>query len=187
MLRIQVPSQEFFDENLGEFFEIKGQTLIMEHSLISVSKWEAKWHKSYFAKEDKTPEEVLDYFKCMTISPQNPNPSIYRALSSDNVKAIADYISDPMTATVITDNRTNKKSSSAFLTSEVIYYDMFALDIPIECEKWHLNRLLTLIRVSMIKREQEANPKNNRMSRAAIAKQNRAINAARRNRYKTKG
>lgn len=181
MLHITVPAREYFDEDTQEFFETKAQTIIMEHSLISISKWEAKWKKPYFS-EDKTDEEVLDYLRCMTVTPQNIDPNIYKALTKENVDEITDYINDPMTATTITDNQ-NHSGRKQVITSELIYYWMIAQNIPIEFEKWHINRLLTLIRVCSIKND--PNPK--KMNRSAVAKQNRAINAARRAKYKTKG
>lgn len=181
MLHIIVPAREYFDENAQEFFEIKEQTLMMEHSLISISKWESKWKKPYFS-EDKTDEEVLDYLRCMTVTPQKVNPIVYRSLTKENIDQITDYINDPMTATTIQDHQTTGGRKQV-VTSELIYYWMIAQNIPIEFEKWHINRLLTLIRVCSIKND--PNPK--KMSRSSIAKQNRAINAARRAKYRTKG
>lgn len=183
MLQITVPAREFFDEEKQEFFELKEQHLVLEHSLISISKWEAKWKKSYFNSDDKTQEEVLDYLRCMTVSPQSVNPLVYRVLTPENLKDITDYINDPMTATTINDSGMKKGRGRQVVTSELVYYWMIAQNIPTEYEKWHINRLLTLIRVCSIKND--PNPK--KMSRSAIAKQNRAINAARRAKYGTKG
>lgn len=181
MLRIVVPAHEFYDESKDEFVTVKEHTLVMEHSLISISKWEAKWKKPYLSKGDKTVEEILDYIRCMTITPQNVDPLVYRALTEENIKAITDYIHDPMTATTI--RKPNRAPSREIITSEIIYYYMIAQNIPTEYEKWHLNRLLTLIEVCAIKN----NPNQKKMSRSAIAKQNRAINAARRSKYGTRG
>lgn len=184
MLHIQVPATEFFDEDTQEFFEIKGQTLVMEHSLISISKWEAKWKKPYFSdkKDDKTPEEVFDYLRCMTVSPQKVDPAVYKSLSKENIQQITDYINDPMTATTITEySRPGHKRQ--VVTSELIYYWMVAQNIPTEYEKWHINRLLTLIRICSIKND--PNPK--KMRKSDIARQNHALNAARRAKYGTKG
>ncbi len=176
-----MPAQELFDNETQEFILIKEQNLVMEHSLISISKWEAKWKKPYFSK-DKTDDEVLDYFRCMTVTPQKVDPLIYRYLSVENINQIKDYIDDSMTATTIKD-RPGSRRNSEIVTSEIIYYWMIAQQIPIEFEKWHINRLLTLIKVCAIKNDPNA-PK---MSRSAIAKQNRAINNARRAKYKTRG
>lgn len=181
MLHITIPASEYFDEQKQEFFELKEQTLLMEHSLISISKWEMKWKKPYFS-EDKTEEEVLDYLRCMTISPQNVDPMVYRSLSKENADKITEYIGDPMTATTITNYQKNSGRKQV-ITSELVYYWMIAQNIPPEYEKWHINRLLTLIQVCSIKND--PNPK--KMNRSSIAKQNRAINAARKARYGTRG
>lgn len=182
MLRIEVPAREFYDESKEEFVEVKGQTLVMEHSLISISKWESKWKKPYISKEKKTKEEIFDYLRCMTVTPSNVDPMIYNCLTEENLKEIVDYIDDPMTATTINDANPHG-SNREIITSEIIYYWMIAQNIPTEYEKWHLNRLLTLIKVCSIKN----NPKQKKMSKAAIMRQNRAINAARRAKYGTKG
>lgn len=182
MLRIKVPAREFYDEGKQEFVETKEQVLIMEHSLISISKWEAKWHKPYLTKEKKTPEEIYDYIRCMTISPSNADPMIFKALTTENFDEIAEYIDNPMTATTITELK-GPTGRREIITSEVLYYYMIAQNIPVEFEKWHINRLITLIKVCAIKN----NPKQKKMSRAEIARQNRAINAARRKKFGTSG
>jgi len=183
VLRITVPAREFYDESTEEFVEIKEQTLVMEHSLISISKWEAKWKKPYLSEDvKKTDEEVLDYLRCMTVSPSNVDPLVYRSLSKENIDDIARYIRDSMTATTITKFGPSGGRKEV-LTSELIYYYMIAQNIPVEFEKWHINRLITLIEVCAIKND--PNPK--KMSRSAISKQNRALNKARRAKYGTRG
>lgn len=181
MLHITVPASEFYDESKEEFVEIKEQTLTMEHSLISISKWEAKWKKPYLSDDKKTVEELLDYFRCMTITPSKVDPLVYRAMTPENLQEISDYIQDSMTATTINSNRRGGKRE--VWTSEIIYYYMIAQNIPVEFEKWHINRLIMLIQVCAIKN----NPNQKKMSRSEIAKQNRAINAARRKKYGTRG
>ena len=145
MLTITIPATEEFDEVKGEFVYTKEQTLQLEHSLISISKWESKWCKPFLAKGDKTFEETIDYIKCMTLN-KNVDDEVYRCLTSDNVAAINEYIGAPMTATTFSGNEHGKKNGEQ-ITSELVYYWMVALNIPFECEKWHINRLLTLIRV----------------------------------------
>ena len=130
MLHIKVPAAEFYDESTEEFVRIEEQNLVMEHSLISISKWESKWKKPYMSEDPKTAEEVLDYLKCMTIKPSNVNPLVYKALSSENLKSIYDYIQDPMTATTINEPK-NHIGRREVLTSELIYYYMIAQNIPI--------------------------------------------------------
>ena len=182
MLHITVPAQEFFDEETQEFRSSKEQTLVMEHSLISISKWEAKWKKSYFSEENKTTEEILDYFRCMTVTPQKVDPLVYRSLSKENIDAISAYINDPMTATTVRDTQKHF-GKKEIITSEIVYYWMIAQQIPIEFEKWHINRLITLIKVCAIKND----PHPKKMNRGAIMRQNRELNKARRARLGTRG
>lgn len=180
MLQITVEGRELFDERTSEFAEVKTQTLQLEHSLVSVSKWEAKWHKPFLSDKQKTLEEVIDYFRCMTIN-KNVDPMIYYCLSSKDQARINAYIEDPATATWFS-KKEEKNKNKEIITSELIYYSMTAFGIPFECEKWHLNRLLTLIHICSIKNQQ---PK--KMSKNEIMNQNRALNAARRARSGSRG
>lgn len=180
MLQIVIPPLESWDEAKQEFVYSKGQTLQLEHSLVSLSKWESKWCKRFLSKEEKTYEETIDYIKCMTIT-QNVDPEIYSRLSRENVKQINDYIAAPMTATYISEDRTGKPHREN-VTSELIYYWMIALNIPFECQKWHLNRLLTLIRVCNVKNQP---PK--KMGKNATLSRNAALNAQRRRQLNTNG
>ena len=180
MLQIVIPGQEFWDEQKQEFINTKEQVLQLEHSLISLSKWEAKWCKVFLSKQEKTQEETIDYIKCMTITP-NVDPEVYNHLTRENIKEIEDYIAAPMTATYFSLDNAGK-SSREQVTSELIYYWMIALNIPFECQKWHLNRLLTLIKVCNIKNQP---PK--KMSKREIMSRNAALNAARRQQLNTKG
>lgn len=179
MLQLTIKDLEFFDERTQEFIVIN-QNIVLEHSLLSISKWEAKWKKSFFRKE-KTPEEFMDYIRCMTITPK-VNPVIYSCLTSDHINMIKDYIEDPMTATTINTLRP-RLNRSRVVTSELVYCWMFTQNIPIECEKWHFSRLMTLIEVCSI----ENNPKQKKMSKRDILRQNSSINAARRAKYGTRG
>lgn len=181
MLRITVPAREQWDEEHNRFITTKETTLQLEHSLISLSKWESKWCKPFLSNKDQTYEQMIDYIRCMTIS-QNIDPNVYYNLTMDNMKQINDYISAPMTATWFSDKNKGKGGRGQTVTSELIYYWMVALNIPFECEKWHLNRLITLIRVCEI----ESQPKK-KMSKRQIMSQNAALNKARRNRLNTKG
>lgn len=181
MLTVTIPDQEVFDEQREQFVTIKGMKLQMEHSLVSISKWEAKWHKSFFREERMTPEEMIDYYRCMTIT-QNVPDYIYTCMPGEVVKQIAEYMNDPMTATVITERKKKAKTSSEAVTSELVYYWMTAYNIPTEFQKWHINRLITLIRVCEAK---NADPEM--MSKKDIAKQNAALNAARRKAHNSKG
>lgn len=178
MLNIVVPDQEFFNEETQEFFTLKGQTLQLEHSLVSLSKWESKWNKPFLSKNEKTLKETIDYIKCMTIT-QNVKPYIYDMLTNENILDINKYIDSPMTATTFNVQNT---PSREIVTSEIIYYWMISLNIPLECQKWHLNRLLTLIRVCNLK-----NAPSKKMSKKEIMSRNAALNAARRKKLNTKG
>ena len=180
MLKITVPAAEFWDEIHEEFIYKKEQTLQLEHSLVSLSKWESKWCKSFFSNQEKTYEETIDYIKCMTLT-QNVKNEVYYCLSDENIAQINRYIESPMTATYFSDSR-NGKPNRERITSELIYYSMIALNIPFECQKWHLNRLLTLIKVCNIKNQP---PK--KMSRREIMNRNAALNAARRKQLNTRG
>lgn len=180
MLRITIPAVELWDERKQEFIKTKEQTLQLEHSLVSVAKWESKWCKAFLSKKEKSYEETLDYIKCMTIT-QNVDPEIYSYLTNANFEQINEYISAPMTATTFSEDKTSKGNREV-ITAEVIYYWMIALQIPPEYQKWHLNRLLTLIRVCNIK---NAPPK--KRSKRDIVSQNAALNAARRRQLNTRG
>ena len=180
MLQIIVPAVELWDEKRQLFINIKEHRLQLEHSLVSISKWESKWCKPFLSRNDKTVEEVLDYIKCMTIT-QNVDPEVYNYLTEENFAKINEYIDAPMTATTFTEDSTGK-TNREIVTSELIYYWMISLNIPIKFEKWHLNRLLTLIRVCNIK-----NSPPKKMSAREIMARNAALNAERRKKLNTKG
>ena len=180
MLQITIPGIELWDESREIFTQTKEQTLQLEHSLVSLSKWESKWGKVFLSKQEKTYEETIDYIKCMTIT-QNVDPNVYNHLSKSIIDKITEYIEAPMTATYFSKEQSSGNSREQ-VTSELIYYWMITLNIPFECQKWHLNRLLTLIRVCNIKNQP---PK--KMSKRAIMSRNAALNAARRKQLNTRG
>ena len=167
---------EYWDEKTEQFVHTNAQTIHLEHSLYSISKWEAKWKKP-FLESDKTDEELNDYILCMC--QEDIDPKVVHSFGPLEIHKIIDYINDPMSATNIKDNR--KSGSKRIVTSELIYYWMTALNIPWECQHWHLNRLLKLIEVCNV----ENNPK--KMSKEEIRKQNRELNAARRKALGSKG
>lgn len=180
MLQIVIPATEQYDELKGEFIYTKEQTLQLEHSLVSLSKWESKWCKPFISKQRKTIEETIDYIKFMTLT-RNVDPEVYENLTEENLKQVDEYIEAPMTATWFAKSNSTGGNGEQ-VTSELIYYWMIALNIPFECQKWHLNRLLTLIKVCNIKNQP---PK--KMSRREIMSRNSALNAARKQQYNTKG
>lgn len=178
-LTIIVPEMELFDQDKEEFIQVKSQKLTLIHSLVSLSKWESKWKKPYLNNK-LTREEQLDYIRCMTTT-QNVDPMIYRVLTPEIIDRINDYISDPMTATTINDDQ-KKTGGSVVVTSELIYYWMSLFNLPVEYEKWHLNRLLTLIQLCEIKSRE---PK--KMSRSEILRKQYALNEERKKKYNTRG
>jgi len=178
MLTITIPAVESFNDKTSEFTSSKEQVLNLEHSLVSLSKWESKWQKAFLSKEEKTTEQTLDYIRCMTLT-QNVDPSIYEYIPSDEIERIRVYIENPMTATTINDRGTPNRE---VVTAELIYYWMITLNIPFECQKWHLNRLLMLINVCNIK---SGKPK--KMGRQELNSRNAALNAARRKKLNSRG
>lgn len=183
MLTVNVKGREMFDEATMSFSVTKDCELHLEHSLISISKWESKWHKPFLSNKDQvTTTELLDYIKCMTLD-KNVDDLVYVALSKDvdAIKSINDYIQDPMTATWFSDKK--KVSDSEIITSELVYYWMTAYNIPFACEKWHINRLITLIRVC----SEKNNPDKKKMGINETMSQNRALNEARKKALHTRG
>ena len=186
MLVITIPASkpaEYYDESKEEFVYkpgMKEQTLQLEHSLVSLSKWESKWCRPFLSNPPATVEETIDYIKCMTIT-KNVNPEVYDNLTEENIEQIKAYINAPMTATTFHDEKITKRNRE-IVTSELIYYWMIALQIPSDYEKWHINRLLTLIRVCNIKNQP---PK--KLSRREIMSRNAALNAARKRQLNTNG
>ena len=186
MLRITIPAvkgTELWDEGSETFVktpDLKEQTLQLEHSLVSISKWESKWCKPFISKTEKTDEETIDYIRCMTIN-SNVDPSVYDRLTRENLEEIRDYINAPMTATTVREINSGKNNNEV-VTSELIYYWMISLQIPVEFQKWHLNRLITLIKVLNVK-----NSPPKKMSKREIMSRNAALNAARRKQLNSKG
>ena len=179
MLRLTLPAIELWDELNQEFIYAKELTLQLEHSLVSLSKWESRWHKPFL----HTPlnfEQTLDYVRCMTLT-QNVSPETYYRLTDAHIEQIRAYIEDPMTATTFREEKASKRNHE-IITAEIIYYWMSTMQIPIDCQKWHLNRLLTLIRVCSLK-----NAPAKKMSKRETISQYAALNEARKKQLNTKG
>ena len=136
MLEIIIPDGEIYQAKTNKFISIPSCSLILEHSLISIAKWESKWNKPFLTNKAKTIEETIDYIKCMTIT-QNVLPYIYSQITNENVNQVSEYIALPMSATWFTNE--DNIPSKEIITSEIIYYSMIAYNIPFECQKWHLN------------------------------------------------
>lgn len=173
MIKITIPGKEYFNEELQEFTYDKDTVLTLEHSLVSISKWEAKYHKPFLGEQDQTTEQIIDYIRFMTLT-QNVDPDIYNRIDNKSIQEISKYIKDPMTATWFSNTKERRKSRRV-ITSELLYYQMIAYGIPFECQKWHLNRLITLIRVC----EEENKPQKKKSQKDALMEQ-AAINRARR-------
>ena len=182
MLDLLIPGEEYFNDATNEFVYTDEIHLVMEHSLVSLSKWESRWLKPFLGREDKTEEEILDYFKCMTLT-KNVKPEVYTKISPKYQKIIWDYINGKHTATTFREDKSSKPNRE-IITAELIYYWMIANEIPLECEKWNLDRLLTLIRVCNIKNSGDKGPK---MSPQELANRNRELNAQRRAKAHSKG
>ena len=198
MFEITIPGEELWDARRAEFTSTKAVTLRLEYSLVSLSKWESKWHIPFFDDSiEKTPEQMQDFVRCMTVT-QGVDPTVYARLTVENLNAIYRYMEDPMTATWFAgEGRPGEKNQNGpakrrarrrppgtgkVLTSEVLYSRMFQAGVPIECERWHLNRLMTLIRVCQ---EEQAPPR--KMSRKDALRQRRELNAARMKKYGARG
>lgn len=187
MLEIEIPGEEWWDERTEMFCYTKPVKLRLEHSLVSLSKWESKWKVPFYAEDKpKTQQMMTDYVRCMTVT-QGVDPAVYKRLSRENLNTIYTYMNDPMTATWFagepkpgekiqngTKRRGRRMPPKKVMTAEVLYSRMFALNIPMECEKWHLNRLMTLIRVCA-----EAQNPPRKMSRKEVMNWQRALNEKR--------
>lgn len=180
MIEVVIPRQEYFDEQTGAFFSEDERTLRLEHSLLSLSKWEMAYKRPFMTNGPKTRGELTDYYRFMCLE-RDVKREIFYSISIDDEKRIQDYINDSMTASWFPKNSQNGRSRE-IITNEVIYSWMVSLQIPFECEKWHLNRLMVLIRICS--QDQGGGKK---MSKGDILKQNRALNAARRAKLGTKG
>lgn len=180
MLRITIPAIELWDERTEKFVNRKEQTLQLEHSLVSLSKWESKWRKAFLGKAEKTDEEIRDYVRCMTIT-QNVDPEVYNYLTEENFKEINEYIQAPMTATTFPEDK-SAKSNRRIITAEVIDYWMISLQMPVEYRKWHLNKLIAQIRACNVMNQ----PPKKRSARDIMSR-NAELNAARRRSLNSKG
>lgn len=184
MLTITIPATELFNDETQKFVNTKETTLQLEHSLVSLSKWEQTWEKPFLGKDDRNTIETIDYIRCMTISPEVPPQEVYNAITNTLMNQIAEYINKKMTATWFSEVPGQSRAQSGeTITAEIIYYWLIALQVPFEVQTWHLNRLLTLIRVVNIKND----PKKKMMPKKDAAAQQRMLNEQRKVKFQTKG
>lgn len=172
MLRLEVITEEGYDESSEQFVAASSRILELEHSLLSLSKWESKWCVPFLSTNSKTEEQTLDYIRMMYLRGEFPE-DIWTKLEPKHYDQIREYIDAPMTATTFNDKKA--KASREIVTAELIYYWMIALGIPFECQEWHLNKLLTLVKVCNIK-----NSPKQKMSAADSAQQRQQLNEERR-------
>lgn len=180
MLSIVVLGEELYNEETQEFSTLGDFVLEFEHSLVSLSKWEAKHEKAFLGKGDKTTEEIFDYLKCMVLTPDVPEQVFYN-LSDENIEAINQYIEAKHSATTF-GRLPKERGTGETITAELIYYWMIGLNIPFECQHWHLNRLFSLIRVCGVK-----NSPPKKMSKSEMAAERNRLNAQRREQLGTRG
>lgn len=180
MLKIIVGAEEFYDTETEEFISKNGVELELEHSLVSLSKWESIFEKPFLSSEEKTTDEVLAYIRYMNTS-REIAPEVFKNLSEQNVKDVNAYLESKQTATWFNDKAPTARNQEV-VTAELIYYWMISFNIPMECQYWHLNRLFTLIKVFNVK-----NAKPKKMSRARVAERNRTLNEQRKKQFGTSG
>lgn len=183
MLPITIPEQKVFDEDTSTFYSVQETKLHLEHSLYAISKWESKWKIPFLDKKEKTPEQIVDYVRCMCLD-EDVDPLVFKALTRKNIVSINDYLNDKYTATWITEQKgkAGSKKCNKAITSELIYYYMTALQIPFTADRWNIQRLIMLIEIASI--EQQPNKK---MPKSANISQRKALNASRKKRLGTRG
>ena len=181
MITLHIDKTTLWDEEKEEFITVNAQDIVLEHSLLSLSKWESKWEIPLLSKQPKSKEQFLDYIRCMTVT-QHVNPYVYYCLTDEHIKTVDEYIDKKMSAATFSGD-TRKGQGGKQVTADLIYYWLVALQIPFEpVEKWHLNRLMSLIKICNIE-----NQPSKKMSRGATMRQNAALNAARRKRHGSRG
>lgn len=190
MITIEVPEREVYYKET--FYKVEKRTVIqLEHSLISIQKWESKWHKAFLSRNNKTTEETIDYIRCMCITP-NVKEDVFYCIPPDEMKRILQYLEDPMTATHFREDQAKQDLSmrgnrKEVITAELVYYWMVTLNIPSEYKKWHINQLLTLIRLINLKNAALNGKGKNKRSRMEILEDHRSINEENKKRFGTSG
>lgn len=181
MLKLTLEGGEYFNEETEEFYDLDNVDLVMEHSLVSLSKWESKYQKPFLSDTPKTTEEILSYIECMIVSPDFPPGDLRERLSQDHIDAVNEYIQSPQSATTFGE-MPERKGRGEVITAELIYFWMVSFTIPFETERWHLNRLFALVRICNIK-----NAKPKKMSKGEMARRYADLNAKRKAELGTRG
>lgn len=171
MLKLKIEGKEYYNEITNEFIDLPGGELQLEHSLYALAAWESKWKKPFLTDKPKTLDETISYIKCMTLNPESVSPHLYSLISQKNLDQIYEYMGSTQTATWFTEHGPKQPKSRKVITAEIIYYWMVSFNIPFECQYWHLDRLITLIRVCDINSKP---PK--KMSKQEAARQRMALN-----------
>lgn len=183
MLKIHIDAKELWDEANEIFVTIPGCDMVLEHSLISLTKWEEKYHKSFINTLDKTREETMDYIRMMVLNEEEIDDRCFYLLTQEQMQKISDYIKDPMTATIISEEDekeiTEKNKRNKFTTSEEIYSWMVLQQIPFECQTWHLNKLIILIKLCALANKPKDDKKKKRMTSSDLALRRARMEAAR--------
>ncbi len=183
MLHLVIPDQELWDAVRAKFISVKGAEVDLEYSLAAISKWESKWHIPFHDdRKQKTPEQSIDIIRCMCTTP-DVDPKVFEYVTEENARQVSEYISDDATATWFSDTGRKKGGKREIVTAEIIYYWMTLYNIPESYQYWHLNKLITFIRVCA----EKSNPDKNKKMSSNMAAQRRALNAARKKRYHTRG
>ncbi len=180
MLTINVAMQEGYDREKREFVTLVGFDLNLEHSLVSLSKWESEFKKPFLSDKPKTDDQTLWYIKAMILNEEVPE-DLFARLKPSHAESINEYINDSMTATWFNETADRRRNSEV-ITAEIIYYWMIEFGIPVEFQHWHLNRLLTLIKVC---NQKKTPPK--KMSQREILQRQRELNEQRRAEHGTAG
>lgn len=185
MLKITIPKTESWDEGNNVFVNTEEVSLELEHSLVSLSKWEAIWEKPFIGDDEKSVEETLSYIECMILTPDYP-ADVTSRLTNDLITKIQSYIDAKRSATWFNEKaQPGQKKSREVITSELIYYWMGIYKIWKDCEDWHLNRLFTLIKVHSAK--SETGQKKKPRSQAEMMAERRRLNEQRKAQYGTNG
>lgn len=124
--------------------------LQFEHSLRSLSKWESKNKIAFLAGREKTPAQMVDYYRCMLLSPEDPD--LVYLLDPSQMEELTNYINENQTASSVP-NEGPTQYNPETTTSELVYFWMTALKINWEAQDWHFSRLMMLVQITSYKQQ----------------------------------